>query len=138
MTRKYRLALGLVGVAAVGGGIALVRDEPHPNPVSVADCRRITFSMTEPQVEAILGRPADRSGPPGPVERPDLTHDGFGMSRDGPDPPARESLWWTERGALQVQFDSGGRVCTVFYREPVPTGEAAARYLRRLREWVGL
>jgi hypothetical protein len=99
--RQRRLLLGAVGLALLGpvAAATVLHD-----PITPANCDRIQLGMTEQQVEAILGRPADCEQ--GGQDRwvSDM------VAEPGTD-PLWEKKWLGTTYVIIVHFDAQAGVC---------------------------
>jgi hypothetical protein len=121
MTRRRLRQLVWVSVALCLVALALgVTEEllALVDPISQANCDRLTAGMPREQVEALLG---------GPGVPPSC---GTGI------PPGEDPEYWRGRGGLIcVVFDSNGRVLRVDYSSMRSSG--GPWLLDRLRAWLG-
>jgi hypothetical protein len=122
----------MVILAAVPVGVAamLLSIRATSTPVAEADCNQVRTNMTEAEIEAILGRPADHRGCS--VRRRSLGQNiarGFSIVDDSV-PVASESLWYADHGSLWVQFDADGRARVVIQSVPLDLSEFARQLIR--------
>jgi hypothetical protein len=85
-----------------------------PDAITKANCDRIQLGMTEREVEAILGGPAEETLAP------------------EPDPYAIKH-WSSSTASILVYFDSSGRVCHTTFGKKEPPG-----LWERIRRGLGL
>jgi hypothetical protein len=123
--RRLLLGLGSLGVLALAGWLVwityLVCSGGY---VTAESYERIREGMTQREVEALLGGPADESG--------EVLHTG------PPDPePTIDAWWYGNTVAISVWFYRG-RVCYKKMRDRRPDegGDSGRRVLDRLRRLV--
>ena len=129
MSMRWRAIVGVSAVAILGAAAAWLWFRPTLAPVTEADCDRVRTNMTEGEIEAILGWPADYRGHA--VHRRSL---GKNIARGGSvsddlAPVTYESLWYADQGSLWVQIDAGGRARVVVQSVPLGFSESVCREL---------
>ena len=138
MSKKGHRILGLVCVAVALGSGAAVLSTSWADPVLLDGSSGVQLGMSEPQVEAALGRAADRRGRPGPRRYPSSAAAGWFADRGDAHQPVRESMWrtqkGTQKGTLRVQFDGDGAACVVVYTEPRSLVGKVLYYMRSLSD----
>jgi hypothetical protein len=103
--------IALVGVCTIilVAWWALIDNAPNER-ITSENSWRIELGMSEPEVESILGKPADRQYHPWDVSV-------RLASRPG-EHPEWEKIWESDNGSIIVHFDAQGRVSNRAYSVP--------------------